>query len=92
MKQISNCAQEPNGPIGRGQCLILPRFKDRGHSSVFPRLRKLMVAENTVENTGEEGNRSLGKMLQCPVQYTVRAQCLVDLETPDGIVKLIRES
>ena len=49
-------------PIGRGQCWTLPRFKDRDRSSVLPRLGKVMGAENRIEDTGEEGNRSLGKM------------------------------
>jgi len=38
-------------------------------------------AENRGEDTGEEVNRSLGKALQCPVRYTVRARSLADLET-----------
>jgi len=49
-----------------------------------------MGAENRIEETGEEVNRSLGKMLQCPVRYTVQTRSLVDLETPDGFVNLIR--
>ena len=47
-----------------------------------------MGAENRVD-TGDEGNRSSGKMLQCPVRYTVRARSLADLETPDGFVNLV---
>jgi len=50
-----------------------------------------MGAENRVENTGEEGNCSLVKMLQCPVPYTVEAPSLADFETPDGFVKLVRD-
>jgi len=76
--------------MGRGQCCILPWFKDRDHSSVLPRLGKVMSAENRVEDTGEEGNCSLGKVLQCPVRCTIRAWSLADLETPDGFVNLIR--
>ena len=49
-----------------------------------------MGAENRVEDTSEEGNRSLGKLLQCPVRYTVRARSLADLETPYGFVNLVR--
>jgi len=49
-----------------------------------------MGAENRVEDTGEDGNRSLGKVLQCPVRYIVRARSLTDLETPDGFVNLVR--
>ena len=43
-----------NRPIGRGQCCILSRFKNRDHSSMLPRLGKVMVAENRVEDMGEE--------------------------------------
>jgi len=39
---------------------------------------------------GEEGNRSLGKVLQCPVRYTVQARSLPELEIPDGFVNLVR--
>ena len=63
---------------------------DRDHSNVLPRLGKVMGAENRVKDTGEEGNRSLGKVLQCPVRYTIRARSLADLETPDGFVNLDR--
>jgi len=38
-------------------------------------------AENRVEDTGEEGNSSPGKMLQCPLPNTVRARRLAELET-----------
>ena len=48
-----------------------------------------MCAENRIEDTGEEVNRSLGKILQFPVRYTVRARSLADLETSDGFVNLI---
>jgi len=57
---------------------------------VLPRLGKVMGAENRFEDTGEEGNRSLGKVLQCPVQYTVRVRSLADFETPNGFVNLVR--
>jgi len=49
-----------------------------------------MGAENCVEDAGEEGNRSLGKLLQYPVRYTVRARSLADLENTDGFVNLVR--
>jgi len=49
-----------------------------------------MSEENHIENLGNEGNRSLGKMLQGPVQDTVWAQSLADVETPDGFVNLVR--
>ena len=62
------------------------------HSSVLPRLGKVMAAENRIEDMGEEGNRSLGKMLLGPVRDTVRARSLTDLDTPDGVVNLVRGS
>jgi len=49
-----------------------------------------MGAEDRFEDTGVEGNRSLGKVLQCPVWYAVRTRSLADLETPDGFVNLDR--
>jgi len=49
-----------------------------------------MGAENRVEDKGEEGYRSLGKMLQRPVRYTVRARSLPDIDTPDGFVAVVR--
>ena len=49
-----------------------------------------MGAKNRVEDMGKEGNRSLGKMLQCPVWDTVRASSLAELEAPDGFVNLVR--
>ena len=57
---------------------------------MLPRVGKLMGAENSFEDMGEEGNRSLGKMLQCPVRDTVRARSLADLETPNSFVNLLR--
>jgi hypothetical protein len=39
---------------------------------------------------GEEGNSSLRKMLRGPVRHTVRARIIVDPETPDGFVNLVR--
>ena len=49
-----------------------------------------MGVENRVEGMGEEGNSSLGKMLQYPVRDTVQARSLADLETPDGCVNLVK--
>jgi len=57
---------------------------------MLPRLGKVMGAENRFEDMGEEGNRSLGKMFQCPVRDIVRAGSLAELETPDGCVNLVR--
>jgi len=49
-----------------------------------------MGEENRIEDLGQEGNRSLGKMLQGPVRYAVWARSLAELETPDGFVNLVR--
>jgi hypothetical protein len=46
--------------------------------------------EKSVEDLGEEGYRSLGKMFQGPVRYTVRARSLADFENPDDILNLVR--
>jgi len=58
--------------------------------SVVPHCRKVMVAEDCVEDLGEEGYHSLGKMLQGPVQDTVWTRSLADLNTPDGFLNLVR--
>jgi hypothetical protein len=39
---------------------------------------------------GEDGDCSLGKMLQCPVRDTVWASILADFEIPNGYVNLVR--
>jgi hypothetical protein len=49
-----------------------------------------MGAENRIENPGQEGYCSLGKMLQGPVRDTVWARNLADLEAPDGFLNLVR--
>jgi hypothetical protein len=49
-----------------------------------------MGEENRIENLGQEGYRSLGKMLQGPVRYTVWARSLADLETRDGFLNFVR--
>jgi len=65
---------------------------DRDHLSVLPRLGKVLGVENRVEGMGEDGNRSLEKMLQCSVRDTVRARSLAKLETPDDFVNLVRRN
>ena len=57
---------------------------------MIPRLGEVMSADYRVEDMSEEGNRSLGKVLQCPVRETVWARSLADLETRDGCVNLVR--
>jgi hypothetical protein len=66
------------------------RFKDGDHSSALPYWRKVVGAENRVEDLDKEENRSHGKMLQCPVRDTVRAWSLAKLKAPDGVLNLIR--
>jgi hypothetical protein len=56
---------------------------------MLPNCMEVMGEGNRIEDLGQEGYRSLGKMLQSPVQYTVYAQCLAELETSD-IVHLVR--
>jgi hypothetical protein len=51
---------------------------------------KVMGKENSVEDLEQEGYRSLGKMLQDSFRYNVWARSLADLETPDGLVNLVR--
>jgi len=49
-----------------------------------------MGEENSVEDPDQEGYRSLGKMLQGSVRYTVWASSLADLQTPDVFVNLVK--
>jgi len=49
-----------------------------------------MGVDDNVEDLDQEGYRSLGKMLQGSVRYTVLSRSLADLETPDGFVNLVR--
>jgi len=49
-----------------------------------------MVEENCVEDLDQEGYRSMEKMLQGSVRYTVWAKSLADLETPDNFLNLVR--
>ena len=52
--------------------------------------REVMVEENCVEDLDQEGYRSMEKMLQGSVRYTVWAKSLADLETPDNFLNLVR--
>jgi len=38
---------------------------------MLPHGREVIVEENRIEDLCQEGYRSLGKMLQCPVRYTI---------------------
>jgi hypothetical protein len=49
-----------------------------------------MVAEKRVENLGEEGCRSLGKIQQDPVRDTVPARSLPEIQILDGFLNLVR--
>ena len=49
-----------------------------------------MGEEHSIEDPNKEGYRSLGKMFQGSVRNTVGTWRLVDLETPDGFLNLIR--
>jgi hypothetical protein len=49
-----------------------------------------VMGEDSVEDLDQEEYRSLGKMLQGSVWYTVWARSLADLETPVGFVNLVR--
>ena len=50
----------------------------------------MVGVENRIEDLRQDGNRSLGKMLQGPVRDTLRAWSLAVLETPDGFMNLVR--
>ena len=49
-----------------------------------------MGVGNRVENMDEEGNCSIGKVLQCPIRDTVRTRSLANVETTDGLVINVR--
>jgi len=49
-----------------------------------------MGVENRIEDLGQEGNLSLGKMLEGPVRDTFRTRSLAELETPDCFVNIVR--
>jgi hypothetical protein len=67
-KYFTYRVQETNGPIGRGQCRILPRFKDSDQTSVLPHSREVMDEENGIEDLDQDGYRSLWEMHQGPVR------------------------
>jgi hypothetical protein len=57
---------------------------------VLPHSREVVSEENRVKDLGKEGYSLLGKMLQGPVRYTIRARSLADFETPDDVLNLVR--
>jgi hypothetical protein len=60
------------------------RFKDTDYQSVLPEEREVMSEENRIEGLCQEVYRSLGKIFQCLVRYTVWTRSLSELEIPDG--------
>ena len=57
---------------------------------MLPQGREVMDEEDCVEDPDQEGYRSLVKMLQGSVRYTVWARSLAYFEIPDGFVNLVR--
>ena len=49
-----------------------------------------MGEEHSIEDLNEKRYRSLGKMFQGSIRNTVGTWRLVDLETPDGFLDLVR--
>jgi muramoyltetrapeptide carboxypeptidase LdcA involved in peptidoglycan recycling len=56
-------------------------LKDGEHSGVLPYRRNVMDAEDSIEDKDKKVDRTLRKMLQDPVQDTVRARCLAEFKT-----------
>jgi len=48
-----------------------------------------MGAKNRIEDVSQEGDSSLGKMLEGPVRDTFSARSLADLEILDSFVNLV---
>jgi hypothetical protein len=57
---------------------------------LLPQNRDVVGEEDSAEDLGEEGYRSLGKMLQDPARDNFRTRSLADFETPDDILNLVR--
>ena len=57
---------------------------------MLPQFRIMVSAEKSVENLGEDGCRSLGKLLHGPVLYTVWSRSLDEFETLDGFINLAK--
>jgi hypothetical protein len=57
---------------------------------VIPHSRDVVSEENRVKELGDEGYRSLGKMLQDPVWCTARAWSHVEFQTTYDVLNLVR--
>ena len=77
-------------PLEDGNAGSFPGLRIAITRACLPHLRKVMGADNRLEDLVQEGNRSLGKMLEGPVQYTFQARSFADFETPEGSVNLVR--
>jgi hypothetical protein len=55
---------------------------------VLPHSREVVGEENSDEVLGGKGYRSLGKMLQGPVRYTVRVRSLADFDNALNLVSV----
>jgi hypothetical protein len=70
--------------------MILTQFKDKDHTNGLPHSKDVVSEVNNFKDLGEEGYRSLGKMLQGPLRYTVRDRSLAAFENPDNFLNLVR--
>jgi hypothetical protein len=57
---------------------------------VFPYWKKVVDAENRVEDLDQEDYCPHGKILKCSVRNTFRARSLANLKATDGFLNLIR--
>jgi hypothetical protein len=57
---------------------------------MLPQGRDVMGEENRIEGLGKKRYRSLGKMFEGPVRYTIWSQSPADLEIPGGFLKFVR--
>jgi hypothetical protein len=55
---------------------------------MLPSWRKVVDAEHRIEDLEKKEYRPQGKMLQCPVRYTVKTMRLAQFDTPDDVLKL----
>jgi hypothetical protein len=57
---------------------------------MLPYCRKMMGAEDRVEDVDKKENRPHGKMLQGPIRDAVGARSLADLKAPKSCLNLVR--